>query len=151
MKQLRQTLTVTAIGLSTLLQRRGTTLVIFIGMMSVVAVLLSMLSITEGVTSAYVRPSDPALAVVMDSATPYEGTANISRAAYDTILAAPGIAKRADGTLLADAQVRVYVPPVEGFVSGSLAIRAVGTLGLALEPRLRVVAGRMFRPGARSS
>ena len=148
MKLLRQTLAVTAIGISTLPLRRGTTLVIFIGMMSVVAVLLSMLSITEGVASAYVRPSDPALAVVMDSASPYEGTAAVSRATYDTILAAPGIAKHADGALLADGQVRVSVPPVEGFVSGSLAIRAIGPQGLALQPRLKVVAGRMFRAGA---
>jgi len=148
MKQLQQTLAVTAIGMSTLPQRRETTLVIFIGMLSVVAVLVSMLSITEGVTSAYVRPSDPALAVVMDRASPYEGTTAVSRATYDTILAAPGIAKRADGTLLADGQVRLSVPPVEGFVSGSLAIRAIGPLGLALQPRLEVVEGRMFRAGA---
>ncbi len=148
MSLLRQTLAVTAIGISTLPERRGTTFVIFIGMMSVVAVLLSMLSITEGVARAYVQPSDPALAVVTDSATPYEGTANIQRATYDTILAAPGIAKAADGTLLADGQLRVFVPPVEGFVSGSLAIRAIGPEGLALQPRLRLVAGRMFRPGA---
>jgi putative ABC transport system permease protein len=148
MKLLRQTVAVTAIGISTLPQRRGTTLVIFVGMMSVVAVLLSMLSITEGVASAYVRPSDPELAVVMDSAAPYEGTTNISRAAYDTILAAPGIAKRPDGTLLVDGELRVPVPPVEGFVSGSLAIRAIGPLGLPLQPRLKLVAGRMFRAGA---
>lgn len=146
--KLRQTLAVAAIGISTLPHRRGTTLVIFIGMMSVVAVLLSMLSITEGVRNAYVRPSDPALAVVMDGANPYEGSANVSRTEYDTILAAPGIAKRADGTLLADAQARVSVPPVEGFVSGSLAIRAIGPLGLALQPRLELVEGRMFRAGA---
>lgn len=148
MKVLRQTLAVTAIGISTLPQRRGTTLVIFIGMMSVVAVLLSMLSITEGITSAYVLPADPALAVVMDRAIPYEGTSNISRAVYDTILAAPGIAQRPDGTLLADGELRVFVPPVEGFVSGSLAIRGIGPLGATLQPRLRLLEGRMFRAGA---
>jgi putative ABC transport system permease protein len=50
---LRQLLTVSAIGVNTLPQRRGTSFVIVAGVACVVAVLVSMLSIAVGQTRMY--------------------------------------------------------------------------------------------------
>ena len=53
MTVLRQLFTVSAIGLGTLAQRRGTSFVIVAGVACVVGVLVSMLSVTVGLTRMY--------------------------------------------------------------------------------------------------
>ncbi|HEY4212738.1 MAG TPA: ABC transporter permease [Steroidobacteraceae bacterium] len=147
MKSLRQILSVTAVGLATVPQRRSTAFVIFMGMMSVVAVLVSMLSIVAGIVQASVGSLDRRLVIVLDRSSINEWGGSISRAAFDTLADAPGIAKGPGGMLLADPGFSRGLPPAEGFVSGSLQLKALGPAGLAMHPSLRIVAGRMFRSG----
>jgi putative ABC transport system permease protein len=137
------------VGISSLRARYATALVIVLGMACVVGVLSSMLSLTAGLTRAYLKPEDATRAVVWKERASYDESRSLHRDLIDTIRDAPGIAKGADGAPLADAEYLMRLPAPEGFARDSLKLRGVGSVGVALRPGLRIVAGHMFRAGIR--
>jgi putative ABC transport system permease protein len=146
---IRQIVIVTALGFRSLKTRAWQSLVIVIGMACVIGVLLSMLSMTEGMHQAYLRSGDPRAAIVVSRGTDWEINSTLPRDQARMVLTAPGIARAADGSPIADAGVMVAVPAVlrkSGTRMGVL-LRGVGTKGVMLQPGLHLVAGRMFRPG----
>jgi len=149
MSELRQIAAVSLIGIGSLRERYGTALVIVVGMACVVGVLTSMLSLTAGLTRAYLRPEDATRAVVWGGHATFDQSRSLHPDAVATILDAPGIARGPDGEPLADAEFLMRLLSMEGFAAGSLQLRGVGPAGLALRPAFRIVAGHMFRSGSR--
>jgi putative ABC transport system permease protein len=149
MNELRQIAAVSLIGIGSLRERYGTALVVIVGMACVVGVLTSMLSLTAGLTRAYLRPEDSTRAIVWAEHAAFDQSRSLHPDAIDTILDAPGIARGADGAPLADPEFLMRLLSMEGFAAGSLQLRAVGPAGLALRPDLRIVAGHLFRTGTR--
>jgi len=66
-------------------------------MACVVGVLTSMLSLTAGLTRAYLRPEDATRAIVWREHATFDQSRSLHPDAIDTILDAPGIARGADG------------------------------------------------------
>jgi putative ABC transport system permease protein len=150
MSGLRQTAAVCLIGIGTLRVRYATALVIVVGMACVVGVLTSMLSVTAGFARAFVRPEDATLAMVWrGEGSRFDQARGLQADAVATIMDAPGIARSPDGAPLADGEFLMWIPPIEGFAAGSLQVRGVGPAGITLRPAFRIVAGHMFRAGAR--
>ena len=149
MSELRQIAAVCLIGVGSLRERYGTALVVVVGMACVVGVLTSMLSLTTGLTRAYLRPEDATRAIVWSGHATFDQSRSLHPDAIDMIVDAPGIARGRGGALLADAEFLMWVMPIEGFANGSLQLRGVGPAGLALRPAFRIVAGRVFRAGNR--
>jgi putative ABC transport system permease protein len=149
MSELRQIVAVCLIGIGSLRERYATALVVIVGMACVVGVLTSMLSLTAGLARAYLRPEDATRAMVWGGGATFDQSRSLHRDVIDTILDAPGIARSPDGAPLADPEFLMRIPPIEGFAAGSLQLRGVGPAGLALRPAFRIVAGHMFRAGAR--
>jgi putative ABC transport system permease protein len=149
MSELRQVAAVSLIGIGSLRERFGTALVIVIGMACVVGVLTSMLSLTAGLTRAYLRPEDATRAIVWGGPNHFDQARSLHPDAIDMILDAPGIARGPDGALLADPEFLMRLLSMEGFAAGSLQLRGIGPAGLALRPDFRIVAGHMFRSGSR--
>jgi putative ABC transport system permease protein len=149
MSTLRQIALVCALSLRSLPERSSTGMVIVVGLASVVAVLLSMLSVTAGFRRAYLALTSPTRAMVFSRDADNEFGSTLPRGWIGTIMEAPGIARGADGSPLADAELRVALPPVEGFVSGSLELRGLGLAGFEMRPELKVISGHPFRSGAR--
>jgi putative ABC transport system permease protein len=145
---LRQILTVSALGVSTLPQRRGTSLVIVTGVACVVAVLVSMLSVTVGLTRMYLSGGGADHAIVLPKNVSGEGSSALTRASIVTILNAPGIAKGPDGAPLADAEFDVNIMPPPGIFRDALQVRGIGPAGAALPDAFRIESGRLFRSGA---
>ena len=129
MSPLRQIAAVCELGITSLPQRRSTALVIVFGLACVVGVLTSMLSVTEGLAQAYLRPEDTTRAMVFARNALGEWSRSLERNSIGTILDAPGIAKRPDGTPLADPEFLLRLPPIEGFADGSLELRGFGSTG----------------------
>jgi putative ABC transport system permease protein len=143
-------LAVCLIGIGSLRERYATALVIVFGMASVVGVLTSMLSLTVGLTQAYLRPDDATRAIVWRAGATFDQSRSLHPDTVNTILNAPGIARGAGGAPLADAEFLMRLPPVEGFAAGSLQLRGVGPAGLALRrPEFKIIAGHLFRTGTR--
>jgi putative ABC transport system permease protein len=148
MTALKQVLVVCAIGLRTLPQRGSTAIVIVVGTACVVGVLLSMLSVTVGMTRAFAAGGNASRAIVRAQGTIREWGTGLSREAVGTIMNAPGIASGPDGRPLADAEMVMSLLPPEGLVQGSLQLRVFGPAGPAVHPAFKIVTGHMFRAGA---
>lgn len=148
MNVLRQIFTVSALGISTLPQRRGTSIVIVVGVCCVVAVLVSMLSVTAGLTRMYVSGGNPERAIVLLKGARGEWGSGLSRGSVGTILNAPGIARSADGAVLADAEFQMTLMPPPGVAQDSLQVRGIGPAGVGVRDDFRIESGRMFRSGA---
>lgn len=147
---LRQIFVVSSINLRSLRQRPWASLVVVVGMACVIGVLLSMLSLTEGLLAAYDKTGDPGRALVVSAGAQGEGNSNIARDKARLIMDAPGIAKAPDGSPMADAGMNTGVPVYR--LNGRQAynnLRGFGAKGVALRPEFHIVSGRMFRPGTR--
>ncbi len=150
MTMVRQILTVSLINFRSLKSRLWRSLVIVVGMACVIGVLLSMLSLTEGMYKAYLDTGDPGRALVVSAGAQSEGNSAISRDKARLIMDAPGIAKAPDGSPLADAGINTGVPVVR--LNGRPAynnLRGFGPKGFLLRPEFHLVSGRMFRFGTR--
>jgi putative ABC transport system permease protein len=147
----RQIAIVTALSFRSLKMRAWQSLVIVLGMACVIGVLLSMLSMVEGMHQAYLHSGDPRAAIVVARGTEWEIASSIPRDQAHIVMAAPGIAKAADGSPIADPSVMVAVPALlkKNDAQSPIILRGFGKNGAALQPAFHLVAGRMFRPGSR--
>ncbi len=148
MSELRQIAAVCRIGLGSLRERYATALVVVVGMACAVGVLTSMLSLTVGLTRAYLGPEDATRAMVWAGTSNFDQSRELHPDLVATILEAPGIARGPTGAPLADAEFSVRLP-MDGFADSSLQLRGMGPAGLALRPEFRIVAGHLFRAGRR--
>jgi putative ABC transport system permease protein len=151
MNMLRQIWIVSALNFRSMRQRLWQSLVIVVGMACVIGVLLSMLSMTEGVHSAYLNTGDPRDVFVVSKGADNEGQSAITRAMSRLIMDTPGIAKAADGSAMAEPSLLVNVPIQlrKNGARDSINLRGMGPKGVMLRPEFHMVAGRMFRPGSR--
>lgn len=150
MSVLRQAWIVTILNFRNLRQRLWQSLVIVVGTGLVVGVLLSMLSMTEGMHQAYVTTGDPGRAIIVSNGADQESMSHIGRAIAPVIESAPGIRKDGDGRAIADRGILVGVPLTKkGGIDSYIFMRGFGAKGLALRPDFKIVAGRMFAAGKR--
>lgn len=148
MSMLRHAITVFAIGLSTLAQRRATSFVIVAGVACVIGVLVSMLSVAVGLRRMYFAGRGDEHAIVLARNVLGESGSDLSRGAVVTILNAPGIAKGPGGTLLADAEFVLGLTPPPGLIRDFLQVRGVGPEGRMIREDFRIESGRMLRSGS---
>jgi len=147
MRVITQTLVLTRLGLLGLLERKWSSLVLVGSVACVVGVLISMLSVTDGMLRAYRLGEDPQMAIVLGPDNATEWGHGIAASDIGTILDAPGIARGPDGHPLADPEVLLSVPPAGPYLIGGPVLRGIGTAGLAMHPRLIIVEGRQFHSG----
>jgi putative ABC transport system permease protein len=149
MNTLRQILIVSALNFRSLRARLWQSLVIVAGMACVIGVLLSMLSMTEGLHSAYLNTGDPRDIFVISAGALYDGAGSLPRDKVRIIMDAPGIAKAPDGSAMADPGLFVNAPVLlrKNGARSWIDIRGMGPRGLLLRPEFHLVAGRMFHRG----
>jgi len=150
MNILRQIGIVSLINFRSIRLRLWRSLVIVVGMACVIGVLLSMLSLTDGMLAAYMKTGDPGRALVVSTGSQSEGNSSIARDKARLIMDAPGIAKAPDGSPLADPGINSGVPVYR--LNGRQAyntLRGFGPKGVMLRPEFHMVSGRMFRSGMR--
>jgi putative ABC transport system permease protein len=142
---------VVGMNLKSLPQRANTSLVIVIGIAGVVAVLISVLSLSTGLVHALVATGRPDRAIVLHKQSISEVGSSIPREAVFTLLEEPGIAHDAAGRPIASAEMlaTVNLPRRDNGALGVLTLRGVSSEGLELRPEIRLTAGRPFRPGLR--
>src|ERR1700724_3767198 len=150
MISMRQIITVTKLNLKNLPSRMGPSLVIVAGMGAAIGVLVSILSLAAGYAELQRRTGDPGRAIILSQTADTEGLSAIPRGVLGDIMAAPGIARDADGASLADPEyVSIFLVSKRSAGNTLLTLRGMGRKALAVRPELKIVAGRMFRPGAR--
>jgi len=150
MNILRQIWIVSLINFRSIRLRLWRSLVIVVGMACVIGVLLSMLSLTEGMLAAFLQTGDPGRALVVSAGSQSEGNSSIARDKARLIMDAPGIAKAPDGSPMADPGINSGVPVyrLDGRRAYNI-LRGFGPKGIMLRPEFHMVSGRMFRFGIR--
>jgi putative ABC transport system permease protein len=144
-----QTVAVTGMNLRSLPGRYSTSLVIVFGIAAVVAVLISVLAMARGFVEAATRSGRPERAIVLGRGANSESSGAITRENASTILNAPGIRKAADGKPIASAEQLsfVFLPEKRTGRDAFVMVRGVGEQAFALRPEIRLIKGRMFKPG----
>jgi putative ABC transport system permease protein len=149
MKALRQIVAVSSINLRSVPRRATAALVIVGSSAGVVAVLISVLAMGVGFARTVAGTGRADRAIIVSAGAEDEATSSISREAVTRIVTAPGIRHTASGDPIADAEVLVQfeVSRKTNHKPVDIALRGVGKLAFALRPEIRLLKGRMFRPG----
>ena len=139
---------VTLVGLSSVPARLGTSMVIVVGMAMVVAVLVSALALAQGFDAAARKTGSASRAIVLNGDT--ENSSSLTQDNVVTVLNAPGIRRTARGEPVAsaDALTSITLKSAITGLSAFVVVRGVGPHTLVLRPETKIVAGRMFAPGA---
>src|ERR1700722_3892390 len=148
MNALRQIIAVTSIGLRAIPQRLGPSLVVVVGMACVVAVTLSILSLSTGFMRTLKDAGRADRAMVLSRDARYESASSITPDHVPVIIDAPGIRRTSDGKAIASAESVASVPvtKMRDGLDAYLDLRGIGPEGFALYPEIRLISGRMFRP-----
>ncbi|HEV2704256.1 MAG TPA: ABC transporter permease [Steroidobacteraceae bacterium] len=122
-----------------------------LALMCISVVLLSMLSMREGIKRDYLGVGHADRAVITSAGSVREPSSVVPISWLDPILQAPGIRRQLDGAPLVD-------PEVYGFFGeltlrsggdGATEVRGMGSKGLRMSPEIKIVDGREYRPGTR--
>jgi putative ABC transport system permease protein len=145
--RLRQILAVTAMGLRAIPDRAGPSLVIVIGMALVVAVTISILSMSVGFMRTVHNTGRIDRAIVLSHGSQFEFASAISRDNALTISDAPGIKIAGDGKPIVSAEYLggALVTKKNDGLDAYVTLRGVGPEGFTLRPEIRLISGRMFK------
>ena len=146
MRSLRQTAALTALGLRSIPARLGASLVTVIGILTVVAVLVALLSMGEGAQQWETGQSRPDRAVVLSKGALSAGASRITRDEIGPLSHEPGVKKAADGTPLVTTGRMVAVDVVTKANERSQ-LFLVGQTNHHVYPEIHVLAGHWPRPG----
>jgi len=148
----RQTLSITGVGISTLRQRVGASLVVVIGIAGVVGVLVAMLAMGEGFQQTLQQTGADDTAIVLRGGSNAELNSVLDRDSVNVITQAPGVVRGTDGKPMASAELSVVAnlpKRSDPSVDANVQIRGVGDEAWTLRPNVKIVQGRRFKPGLR--
>lgn len=148
---LKQTIAMTTLGLRSVPERWGPSLVIVVGLAGVVAVFTALLAMAEGFRSTLEATGRQDVALVLRGGSSAELNSGLTRDQTDIVRQVPGVLADPDGRPLASAEMVVIAELLKaGEQTGSnITVRGVEPAAFALRPQLRVVEGRSFQPGLR--
>jgi putative ABC transport system permease protein len=143
----KQTSALTATGLRSIRQRLGSSLVTVVGVTTVVAVLVSLLAMTEGATIFTGATSPKDQLVVLSTGSNAAPQSTLSREAVLAAMDAPGVKREPDGTPHATATTMVNVDAIKKDGTRSRTFIVGWTPGVRLvQPDVRIVEGRWYEP-----
>lgn len=129
--------------------RRVSTLMTIFGIGVVIAVMLSMMALENGVRSAIVSSGSKDNLMVMREGAEAELSSWVSKDAFRIIRSFPGIARDARGEPLISPELVIIfkIPKKDNPKGSNVLVRGVSPAAFALRPYVKLVEGRMFRPG----
>ena len=147
----RLTGSITASGMSTLPQRWAGASVVVVGIAGVVGVLVALLAMASGYQATFRATGSEQRAIVLRAGAISESTSQLGQQSVMLIGQEPQVARDAEGRPLASPEVVVASSATKRGSGrpGTLTIRGVGPEVWAVRPRVKILAGRPFRPGLR--
>jgi putative ABC transport system permease protein len=130
--------------------RRLTTILTAGGMALVVYVFATVQMLAAGLEETLVATGQEDNVVVIRRGAQTEVQSSVDRAQASIIESIPDIATNADGQrqISKEPVVLINLPKRDSGKPANVVIRGVTSAGLALRPQVRIVEGRMFRPGS---
>jgi ABC-type antimicrobial peptide transport system permease subunit len=129
--------------------RRVTTILTAGGMALVVFVFATVLMMSEGINETMVATGQPDNVLILRKGAGAEINSAITRSQASNLDAMPGIATDSQGRRLLSREVAVLnnLPKRETLEMANVTLRGTSEIGLAIRPQVKLVEGRMFRPG----
>ncbi len=145
---LYQVISVTAVNLRTIPERRGASATTVVGIAGVVAVFVGVLSIAEGFRAAMKITGAQDSAIVLRSGADAEMTSGLSRDEALLIADAPGVARSTDGPpASAELFCIINLPKRSTGTDANVPFRGVQPAASSIRDGLKITAGRTFAPG----
>ncbi len=137
-----------------LFARKQSTLMTVLGLALVVMVFVIMMALANGFTSTMLGMGHPLNLMVLRQGAQTETTSYISDEQAKIIETLRGIARNEKGEPLVSRELMVFINQLKRGAkndteSSNLAVRGVTERAFAVHPEVRLVEGRMFRPGMR--
>jgi putative ABC transport system permease protein len=148
MSTLTQAAAVSWMNIRTLPQRIGTSSVVIIGIAGVVAVLISVFAMSTGLVKALQNSATDDRAIVVSTGANAELVSALTNDESLAIADSSGVKKGPDGRALASPEVLMIVNLVkrDGSEAGA-PLRGLTQDGFAVHSEIKMVSGRVFRPG----
>jgi putative ABC transport system permease protein len=129
--------------------RRVTTMLTAAGMGLVVYVFATVLMMSEGIRATLVATGQPDNVMVLRKGAGAEINSSIARAQASVIESLQGVATDAQGARLISKEPVVLntLPKRSSGKPSNVTVRGTSAIGVSLRPQVKLVGGRMFRPG----
>ncbi len=128
--------------------RWTSTIVAVVGIAGTVGVFIAMLSLAHGFRATLVSSGSADNALITRAGATSEMTSGVSLDAVKIIQDAPGIARGADGPLLTpEAVLMAPIPLRSTGTDANVELRGVAPNVLTIRSNVKIIEGRMFRPG----
>ncbi|MGB5891265.1 MAG: ABC transporter permease [Thermoanaerobaculia bacterium] len=143
-----QVVSVTGFSLRTLPGRKGSSVAAVFGIAGVVAVMVGVLSIANGIIRTMKNSAAPENAIVLRSGSDTEMMSGISGDNAKLVAEAPGIARYADGPVASsELFVIIDLPKRSTGTDANVPLRGVVPAAFEVRDRFRLTAGRQFEWG----
>ena len=148
---LRETWSVTRIGIGTLPQRLGSSAVVVIGIAGVVGVLVALLAMGAGFEHVLKQTGSDAAVMILHAGAESEATSTLDLDTVAVISEAPQVLRDAEGrpVISAEQLLVASLPTRNSGLDASIAMRGVGESVWSLTHPVKIVTGRRFTPGLR--
>jgi putative ABC transport system permease protein len=128
--------------------RWASAVVAVLGIAGTVGVFIAMLSLARGFRATLVSSGSADNALITRAGATSEMTSGVSLDSVKIIQDAPGIARGADGPLLTpEAVLMAPIPLRSTGTDANVQLRGVSPNVLAIRSNVKIIEGRMFRPG----
>lgn len=136
-------------NIGNLLSRKVSTLMTLFGIGVVIAVMVAMLALYNGVQQALVTSGSKDNMMVLREGAQAESTSWVTREKYRILRSLPGIARSKDGDALVSPELVIIfkLPRRDNPTGSNVNVRGVTSKAFELRPYIQMVEGRMFRPG----
>lgn len=130
--------------------RRVTTLLTAAGLGLVVYVFATVLMMSEGIKATLVATGTADNLLALRKGAGAEINSGVSREQAAVLASLPGVATGADGRPLLSQEPVVLnnLPKRSSGKPSNVTVRGTSAVGLQLRPQVRIIEGRMFRPGS---
>ena len=145
---LRQMLAITSMNLRTVPTRWASSLVIVVGIAGVVTVMVALLALATGFSSTLQRTGHADRAIILRGGANGELSSSLTTERAQIVATMPGIAQL-NGVAAASPELYLVadVPKRANGSAANLPLRGMTPLGVTLRPEVKILQGRMFKPG----
>lgn len=145
---LAQIVSVTAFSLRSLPQRLGSSLTALLGIAGVVAVMVAVLSIAQGVLQTMASSAGENNVIVLRSGANTEMMSGLSGDDARIVAEAPGVARNAQGPIVSpELFVIINLPKRSTGTDANVPMRGVDQAATRVRQDFEIIEGRMFSPG----
>jgi putative ABC transport system permease protein len=135
-------------NIGNLMSRKGSAVMTILGIGIVIAVMVAMMALYNGVQTALVSSGSKENLMVLREGAQTEATSWVTREKYQIVRSLSGIEKGPHGPLVSPELIIIFkLPRYDNPTGSNVNVRGVTPNAMAIRPYIEIVEGRMFQTG----